>query len=220
MITFDNVTKSYGNVTALRNLSFTVRKGDLTFVTGPSGSGKSTLLSMIYRAERPDSGSVSVAGWNTAFLKESSIPYLRRKIGVIFQDFKLLEKRTVFDNIAIALRIRGVSSWRLKERVYEALKLVNLREKIQSYPEALSGGEQQRITIARAIVGEPSILLADEPTGNLDPDTAAGIMELLGKINSKGTTTLIATHNKSLFMNTGARVIRLAGGNLILDGRV
>ncbi|RMG75065.1 MAG: ATP-binding cassette domain-containing protein, partial [Nitrospirae bacterium] len=143
----------------------------------------------------------------------------RRNIGVVFQDFKLLENKTVYDNIAIALRIRGVGEREIRERVHEALKLVNLRHKADNLPSALSGGEQQRVTIARAIVGEPTVLLADEPTGNLDVDNAAGIMKIFSEINAKGTTILFATHNRDLYRNTGKRVLKLDSGNLVYDDR-
>ena len=217
MIRFNNVTKVYDNITALRNTSFHIEKGEFIFVTGPSGAGKSTLLKLIYLAEKPDEGSINIVRWDTDSLKASSIPYLRRNIGIVFQDFKLLENRTIYDNIAIALRIRGYSEGEIKERVHEALRLVNLRHKVSDFPVSLSGGEQQRITIARAIVGEPTVLLADEPTGNLDPDNAAGIMNIFKKINAKGTTILIATHNRELFRNTGLRVLRLDNGNLVSE---
>ncbi len=217
MIRFNNVTKIYDNITALRNVSFQINKGEFTFVTGPSGAGKSTLLRLIYLAEKPDEGSIGIARWDTETLKEASIPYLRRNIGIVFQDFKLLGNRTVYDNIAIALRIRGYNEKEIKERVHDALKMVNLRHKVGNFPVALSGGEQQRVTIARAIVGEPTVLLADEPTGNLDPDNAAGIMNILREINAKGTTIVVATHNRELFRNTGLRVFRLDNGNLVAE---
>jgi cell division transport system ATP-binding protein len=215
MITFLDVTKDYDNLTALRNITFSVEKGEMAFVTGPSGSGKSTLLKLIYLAERADSGSISVAGFEIDQLRESSIPVLRRHIGVVFQDFRLLPNRDVFDNVAIALRIRGVGEKEARGRVFAALKTVNLRHKSDTFPRRLSGGEQQRVVIARAIVSEPTVLLADEPTGNLDPDTAYGVMRTFKDINAKGTTVLIATHNRELFRHTGRKVIRLDTGNLI-----
>lgn len=220
MISFHNVTKIYDNITALRSISFTIEKGEFTFVTGPSGAGKSTLLRLIYLSEKPDKGNISIAGWDTDTLRPSSIPYLRRNIGVVFQDFKLLLNRNVYDNIAIALRIRGIGERDIKGRVHDALKLVNLRHKAEGYPSILSGGEQQRVTIARAIVGEPTVLLADEPTGNLDADNAAGIMKIFREINAKGTTILFATHNRELFRHAGRRVLRLDEGNLVLDEKV
>ncbi len=217
MITFSEVTKVYDNITALRKITFSIGKGEFCFITGPSGAGKSTLLRLIYLAEKPDEGRINIAGWDSDRLKMSSVPYLRRNIGIVFQDFKLLLNRNIYDNIAIALRIRGIPEREIRDRVHEALKLVNLRHKMDSYPEMLSGGEQQRVTIARAIVGEPTVLLADEPTGNLDVDNTAGIMRIFREINAKGTTILFATHNKELFRHTGLRVLTLDGGNLVSD---
>lgn len=215
MIHFSNVSKIYENQTALRNITFSVEKGEMAFITGPSGAGKSTLLKIIYLSEKPDEGSVTIAEWELSKLKESSIPFLRRNIGVVFQDFRLLDNRNVFDNVAMALRIRGMTEYEVKERVMEVLKTVNLRHKTDSFPKALSGGEQQRVVIARAIVGEPTVLLADEPTGNLDADTAAGITRMFKEINAKGTTVLVATHNKELFRNTGRRVIKIDNGTIV-----
>jgi cell division transport system ATP-binding protein len=215
VIHFQNVTKDFDNQTALRDISFSVDKGEMIFLTGPSGSGKSTLLKLIYLAEKADNGEIKIADWELSRLKESSIPFVRRNIGIIFQDFRLLENRTVFENIALALRIRGVGEKETKVRVHDALKTVNLRHKSDGYPKALSGGEQQRVVIARAIVSEPTILLADEPTGNLDPDTALGVARIFKDIHAKGTTMIIATHNRELFRNTGKRVLKLDSGSLI-----
>jgi cell division transport system ATP-binding protein len=219
MITFSDVTKEYENQTALRNITFTIDKGEMVFITGPSGSGKTTLLKLVYLAERADSGSITVAGFEIEQLKESSIPVLRRHIGVVFQDFRLLANKDVFENVALALRIRGVGEKEAKGRVFEALKTVNLRHKSDAFPKRLSGGEQQRVVIARAIVSEPTVLLADEPTGNLDPDTAEGVMRTFKDINAKGTTVLIATHNRELYRHTGRKVIRLDTGNFIGEER-
>lgn len=215
MIEFANVTKEYDNQTALKDISFSVGKGEMVFITGPSGSGKTTLLKLIYLADKPDTGNISVAGWDTDQIKESSIPFLRRNIGIVFQDFRLLANKNAFENVAIALRIRGVGEKEVKTRVYESLKTVNLRHKSDSFPKSLSGGEQQRVVIARAIVSEPTVLLADEPSGNLDPETAEGIMRTFKDINAKGTTVLIATHNRELYRNSGRRVIKLNSGILI-----
>jgi cell division transport system ATP-binding protein len=215
MIRFQNVSKHYDNQTALRDITFSIEKGEMVFITGPSGSGKTTLLRLIYLAEKPDEGAISVAEWETDKMKEPNVPLIRRDMGFIFQDFRLLNNRNVFDNVALVLRIRGADEKELKTRVFEALKLVNLRHKTDSYPLALSGGEQQRVVIARAIVSEPTIILADEPTGNVDPDTSAGIIRTFKEINIKGTTILIATHNRELFRNTGRRVLRLDTGNLV-----
>lgn len=214
MIHFTNVSKFYETHTALRNISFSIEKGEMAFITGASGAGKSTLLKIIYLSEKPDDGNVTIADWEVNKLKESSIPFLRRNIGVVFQDFRLLDNRNTFDNVAMTLRIRGVPESEVKERVMDVLKVVNLRHKADSFPKTLSGGEQQRVVIARAIVGEPTILLADEPTGNLDPDTSAGIARIFKDINAKGTTVLVATHNKELYRNTGRRIIRIDNGNL------
>ncbi|MEK7736045.1 MAG: cell division ATP-binding protein FtsE [Nitrospirota bacterium] len=215
MIHFSNVTKFYEKQAALKNITFSIEKGEMVFMTGPSGAGKSTLLKIIYLSEKPDEGSVTIAEWDLSKLKESSIPFLRRNIGVVFQDFRLLDNRDVFDNVAIALRIRGMLDSEIQDWVMEILKMVNLRHKADSFPRALSGGEQQRVVIARAIVGEPTILLADEPTGNVDPDTAAGITRLFKDINARGTTVVIATHNRELYRNTGRRVFRIDGGNMV-----
>lgn len=215
MIHFEDVSKHYDNHTALRKISFSIEKGEMVFITGPSGSGKSTLLKLIYMAERPDEGSIMVSEWQVDKLKESSVPMVRRHIGVVFQDFRLLNNRNVFDNVALALRIRDVDEKEMKARVFDSLKIVNLRHKSDSYPHALSGGEQQRVSIARAIVSEPMIILADEPTGNVDPDISAGIIRTFKDINAKGATILIATHNKELFRNTGKRVLKLDFGNFV-----
>jgi cell division transport system ATP-binding protein len=215
MIHFSNVTKFYERQAAIKNVTFSIEKGEMVFMTGPSGAGKSTLLKIIYLSEKPDEGSVTIAEWDLSKLKESSIPFLRRNIGVVFQDFRLLDNRNVFDNVAIALRIRGMLDSEIQDWVMEILKMVNLRHKADSFPQALSGGEQQRVVIARAIVGEPTILLADEPTGNLDPDTAAGITRLFKEINARGTTVVIATHNRELYRNTGRRVFRIDNGNIV-----
>ncbi|MFH0933546.1 MAG: cell division ATP-binding protein FtsE [Nitrospirota bacterium] len=215
MIRFEKVSKHYDNQTALRDITFSIEKGEMVFITGPSGSGKTTLLKLIHLAEKPDEGSISIAEWETGKLKESDIPRVRRDMGYVFQDFRLLNNRNVFDNVALALRIRGMDDKELKTRVFESLKLVNLRHKSDSYPLALSGGEQQRVVIARAIVSEPAIILADEPTGNVDPDTSAGIIRTFKEINVKGTTILIATHNRELFRDTGRRVLRLDTGNFV-----
>jgi cell division transport system ATP-binding protein len=219
MIQFQKVSKHYGNQTALRDITFSVEKGDMAFITGPSGSGKTTLLKLIYLAEKPDEGTISIGEQETGRIKESDIPIVRRNMGFVFQDFRLLNNRNVFDNVALALRIRGVDEKEVKTRVFESLKSVNLRHKTDSHPAALSGGEQQRVVIARAIVSEPAIILADEPTGNVDPDTAAGIVKTFKDINIKGTTILIATHNRELFRNTGRKVLRLDNGNLVGEER-
>lgn len=215
MIRFEEVSKHYDTHTALRKISFSVEKGEMVFITGPSGSGKSTLLKLIYMAERPDEGNIRVSDLDTSTIRESQIPLLRRNIGVVFQDFRLLGNRDVFENVALSLRIRGIEEKELKARVFDALKCVNLRHKTENYPDTLSGGEQQRIAIARAIVSDPIIILADEPTGNVDPDASAGIIRTLKDINARGSTILIATHNRELFRNTGRRVLKLDFGNYV-----
>ncbi len=217
MIEFREVSKFYDTVTALRNINLTIEKGEMVFLTGPSGAGKTTFLKLIYAAEFPDNGKVVVSQWESDRLSGSSIPKLRRNIGVVFQDFRLLSNRNVFDNVALALRVRKVPEKEIKPTVLDALKMVNLRHKTDGYPSELSGGEQQRVVIARAIVGDPVILLADEPTGNLDPDTAAGIIRIFKEINARGVTMLVATHNPLLFKDTGKRVLRLDNASLVRE---
>lgn len=213
MIHFQDVSKHYENLTALRNITFSIEKGEMAFITGPSGSGKSTLLKLIYMAERADEGDIKVMEWELNNLRESQVPLLRRNIGVVFQDFRLLNNRNVYENIALSLRIRNMDERDLKPRVFDSLKLVHLRHKADSFPTALSGGEQQRVAIARAIVSEPAVILADEPTGNVDPDTSAGIIKMFKEVNARGTTILIATHNTELFRHTGKRLLKLDFGN-------
>lgn len=215
MINFSGVTKDYDNITAVKDLTFFVDKGEMVFITGPSGSGKTTVLKLIYYAEQPDKGTISVAGWDTEKIKESDIPFLRRNVGVVFQDFRLLDNRNVFENVAVALRIRGVNEKEIRARVFETLKSVNLRHKADAYPLRLSGGEQQRVVISRAIVANPAVVLADEPTGNLDPVTAGSVMKTFKDIHAKGTTIVIATHNRELYKNSGKRVLRLDTGVLV-----
>jgi cell division transport system ATP-binding protein len=214
MISFQNVSKYYESVAVLKSVTFDISKGEMAFVTGPTGAGKSTLLRLIYFGEKPDEGSIKVSGLDLASLKSSSVPLLRRTIGVVFQDFKLLNTMTVFDNVALALRIRGMAEKEIRAVVTDALKSVHLRHKSDSLPVALSGGEQQRVVIARAIVAEPPVVLADEPTGNLDPDTAGHIIRLFLDMNLRGTTVLIATHNRELYRHTGKRVLKLDQGAL------
>lgn len=217
MIQFFDVSKYYDNEIALKDVTFSVEKGDLAYVTGPSGAGKTTLLRLIYRSERPDEGRILVADWDVGKLKQNTIPYLRRYVGVVFQDFKLLFNRTVFDNIALTLRIHGLHPKEIKEDVTEVLKDIGLNHKAHDFPQHLSGGEQQRVVIARAMVSKPTVLLADEPTGNLDPDTSTIIMKLFREINVRGTTVLIATHHSELFSKTGRRVIHLKNGEVIKE---
>lgn len=213
MVIFKNVVKYYENLKVLRDISFQINKGEMVFVTGPTGSGKTTLLKLIYLAEKPDEGEITVGNFKVTSLKKSEIPYLRRNIGIIFQDFKLLQNMSVFDNVALSLRLRKEKD--IKNQVYEALKKVHLRHKADSYPKILSGGEQQRVVIARAIVARPELILADEPTANLDPNTATAIMQLINEINLQGTTVIIATHYRELFRTSWKRIIKIDEGNLI-----
>ncbi|MEW6602941.1 MAG: cell division ATP-binding protein FtsE [Nitrospirota bacterium] len=206
MIEFLNVTKFYEDDVVFKDVTFTVDKGELAFITGPSGAGKSTLLKLIYCDERPDKGQITVAGLDVGKLKQRTIPFLRRTVGVVFQDFRLLPNRTVFDNVALALRIHYMNAATIREDVSAVLKEVKLSHKANTYPQHLSGGEQQRVVIARAMVSKPRVLLADEPTGNLDVDNTQIIMGLFREINARGTTVLIATHNHDLFHGTGRRV--------------
>ncbi len=209
MIHFTSVSKFYDTDIVLKDISLTINKGELAFVTGPSGVGKTTLLKLIYCAERPDEGEIVVAGWDLKKIKQSAIPFLRRNVGIVFQDFRLLANKTVSENVALALRIHDMHPHEIKEHVSEVLKEVKLKHKESTYPYHLSGGEQQRVVIARAMVSKPAVLLADEPTGNLDTETSETIMNLFKEINARGTTVLIATHNDALFHGTGRRVIYL-----------
>lgn len=206
MIEFSNVTKFYEDDVVLKDVTLTIDKGELSFITGPSGAGKSTLLKLIYCDERPDKGQIIVAGWDIGKLKQKTIPFLRRNVGIVFQDFRLLFNKTVFDNVALALRIHYMNASTIREDVNAVLKEVKLGHKANTYPQHLSGGEQQRVVIARAMVSKPTVLLADEPTGNLDVDNTQIIMGLFREINARGTTVLIATHNHDLFHGTGRRV--------------
>lgn len=209
MILFSDVTKSYDSKVILNQISIIIKKGEMLFVTGHSGAGKTTFLKLIYCSERPDAGHITVADWDVGKLTQSSIPALRRKIGIVFQDFKLLFNRTVFDNVALALSIHGTHPEKIRHYVNETLKEVSLLDKANEYPEYLSGGEQQRVVVARAMVSRPPVLLADEPSGNLDSDNAKLIMELFNKINNRGTTVVIATHDENLYRGSGHRVVYL-----------
>ena len=206
------------NVAALEDINVRVGKGEFVFLTGPSGAGKSTFLKLIYAAEMPTRGQALVAGRNIENLSKSSIPYLRRNIGVIFQDFKLLPTRTIFDNVAITLEVLGLDRKKLQARVMRMLGQVGMQNRIYAYPRELSGGEQQRVAIARALVGEPTVLLADEPTGNLDQGMTDEILELLREFNLRGTTVVVATHDPALLGRFNARVLRLDRGRLVAGG--
>jgi cell division transport system ATP-binding protein len=221
LVRFERVSKRYpGSVDALANITFSVAAGDFAFVVGPSGSGKSTLLRLLLRDEQPTGGRVYVANANLARLQRGGVPGFRRRIGVVFQDFKLLPALTVQENVAFALRVHGIHRRRtITERVGAVLALVGLADKAGRLPDTLSGGEQQRVSIARALVTGPELLLADEPTGNLDPTTALGIMELFVRINEYGMTVLVATHNREVVDLYQQRVLQLAGGRLVRDER-
>ncbi|RMG19867.1 MAG: cell division ATP-binding protein FtsE [Deltaproteobacteria bacterium] len=218
MIRLYSVTKEFpGSAPALRDVTLHVPKGQFVFLTGPSGAGKTTLLRTIFAAERPTAGSVIVGGRNTARLTRKSIAYLRREIGVVFQDFKLIETRTVGENVAFALEVVGTPRKEIERRVYFLLKSVGLENKIHADPRTLSGGEQQRVAVCRALANHPSILLADEPTGNLDQERSIEIMELLSDANAKGTTVVVATHDLDLVERFRRRVIRLDRGRVVED---
>lgn len=209
MILLSDVSKAYNKEVILKNISLTVGKGEFTYVTGPSGSGKTTLLKLIYCSERPDSGQIVVGEWTVTKLKQKSIPYLRREVGIVFQDFKLLVNQTVFENVALAMRIHGRPSREIREYVNAVLREVKLSHKSNMFPLQLSGGEQQRVVIARAMVSKPAVVLADEPTGNLDPENTETVMKLFREINSRGTTVLIATHDEKLYQGSGQRVFHI-----------
>jgi cell division transport system ATP-binding protein len=217
MIQFTGVTKFYDEDVVIKDISLLIEKGEMAFITGPSGAGKTTLLKLIYAAEKPDKGQIVVAGWDINKLKQSTIPYLRRNVGIVFQDFRLLNNKTVFDNIALALRIHDMHPKEIKKDVDAVLREVQLSHKSQIYPQHLSGGEQQRVVIARAMVSKPTVLLADEPTGNLDDETSDTIMGLFREINAMGTTVLLATHNSTLFQDSGRRVIYLKDRHLVKE---
>ncbi len=218
MIEMQDVYKTYPNgVVALNGINVRIKQGEFVYVVGPSGAGKSTFIKMMYREEKPTSGKIIVNGVNLAKIKDSKVPLLRRNIGVVFQDFKLLPKLNVYENVAFALEVIEESPKAIRKKVMEVLDLVGLKHKVRSYPNELSGGEQQRVSIARSIVNSPKIVIADEPTGNLDPETSCGIMELFEKINDRGTTIVMATHNKEIVNATRRRVIAIENGKIVRD---
>jgi cell division transport system ATP-binding protein len=218
MIRFENVSKVYkGDVVALDDVSLEIGKGEFVFLVGPSGSGKSTFLRLLLRDEVATSGRIVVAGRDIASLSNWKVPQLRRNIGTIFQDFKLLPSKTVYENVAFAAEVIGRPRAAIRSQVPQILELVGLNEKADRFPNELSGGEQQRVSIARAFVNRPLILLADEPTGNLDPETTDGIMRLLDRINRTGTTVVMATHDQQMVDRMRRRVIELAHGHLARD---
>lgn len=218
MIVFQNVTKIYPNgVEALKNINFRIEKGEFVFVVGSSGAGKSTLVKLIFKELPPTRGQINVMGKNLSRLKKREVPYYRRNIGMVFQDFRLLNDRSIYDNIAFALRVIETPERYIKKKVLESLDLVGLKHKTNSKPSELSGGEQQRISLARAIVNRPSLIIADEPTGNLDPDTSMDIVNLLRVINLRGTTIIMATHAKEIVDRLRKRVIEIEKGSITRD---
>lgn len=218
MLRFENVTKIYkGNVAALRDMSVDVQKGEFLFLVGPSGSGKSTFLKLLLREEAPTDGRIVVAGRDISRLSHWKIPQLRRNIGTVFQDFKLLPARTVYENVAFAMEVIGRPRHVIRTQVPQVLDLVGLAKKAGRFSNELSGGEQQRVSIARAFVNRPLILLADEPTGNLDPATTVGIMRILDRINRTGTTVVMATHDQRIVDAMRRRVVELERGSLVRD---
>jgi cell division transport system ATP-binding protein len=221
MILFDQVSKVYRGASrpALSNVSLDVQPGEFVFLVGSSGSGKSTLLRLVLKEERPNSGSVHVLGQDLRRIPARKVPIFRRNLGVVFQDFRLLPQKTVFDNVAFTLQVIGKSQGFIHEAVPDVLQTVGLAQKAQSYPHELSGGEQQRVAIARAAVNKPDILLADEPTGNLDPATSAGIMNVLSRINASGTTVLMATHDAGIVNQMQRRVVEISKGRIVRDER-
>lgn len=217
MIAFKNVTKKFGTITALNEVSFSIERGEFTFITGPSGSGKTTIIRLILRDLRPTSGEVIFSGHNLAGIEKSQIPFFRRQIGCVFQDFKLLSDRTIGENIALTLAISGEEPEKQMAKARQALSYVGLAGRFNSFPSQLAGGELQRAVIARGIVHDPKLLLADEPTGNLDQDTAWEIVELMAKINKDGTTVLMATHNSEIVDKMKKHVIELKNGKVVRD---
>lgn len=220
MIKFENVVKTYNeNTIALNNINMTIEKGEFVFLVGLSGSGKSSLIKVILREIKPNSGEIKIGDYKLGTLKEREVPYFRRRLGVIFQDFRLLENKTVYQNVEYAMKVVEAEDDEIAKKVPEILKTVGLDKKANCYPNELSGGEQQRVAIARAIINDPEILLADEPTGNLDPITAKDIMDLLVNINNNGTTVIMATHDTNIVNNLKKRVISMNSGKIISDNK-
>ncbi len=218
LIKITDVQKTYKTGTvALYDIDLTIAKGEFVFIIGASGSGKSTLIKMLYREEKPDKGSIMIGGINVAKLKNRKVYILRRKLGVVFQDFKLLPKLTVYENVAFAMEVFNYDKRTIHKRVMEVLELVGLKNKVRMYPDQLYGGEQQGVVIARAIVNNPKLLICDEPTGNLDPDTGMEIMKVLDDINKMGTTIIMSTHNRDIVNAMKKRVVVLHEGKLVKD---
>ena len=219
MIIFDHVTKSYGSNMGIEDVSVRIDKGDFVFLVGPSGAGKSTFIKLILKEIEADKGSIRVNGTELRNLSNREIPKLRRSIGIVFQDFRLLPKKTVRENVAFAMEILHISSRTVRRNVPQVLNLMGISSKMEKYPHELSAGEQQRVAIARAVINNPTVLIADEPTGNLDPDTAWEIMQLLDQINRRGTTIVMVTHAKDIVDRMGKRVIAIAKGKIVRDDR-
>lgn len=221
MIEFKGVTKKYDHgVTALDNISLKIEKGEFVFLVGPSGSGKSTFLKLVIKEEDPTEGIININSRDLGKLKDKDVPYLRRKIGFVFQDFRLLYDKTVAENITFALRVIEASDREIRTQLTSVLKQVGLEGKEDSYPNQLSGGEQQRVALARALATRPPIIIADEPTGNLDAETAKGIMDTLYEINAKGTTIVVVTHDQNIIRSSNKRVIALEKGKIVTDTKV
>ena len=217
MITFENVTKTYNGNIGLENANVHIDKGDFVFLVGPSGAGKSTFIKLILKEINADSGSIKVGDKEITTLSNREIPELRRRIGIVFQDFRLLPKKTVYENVAFAMEVLHKSKRQIRKRVPQVLSLVGISDKADKYPDELSAGEQQRVAIARSIINNPTVLIADEPTGNLDPDTAAEIMDLLNQINITGTTIVMVTHAKDIVDRMKKRVIAIENGHIVRD---
>lgn len=221
MIKLTNVFKKYDNGTmALKDVSLKIDKGEFVFIVGSSGAGKSTLMRLILREETPTSGKVEVNGYNVGALKRRQIPYFRRSLGVVFQDFRLIPNMSVYENVAFALRVTNVSTRDIRRRVPYILSLVGLQGKARSMPDQISGGEQQRVALARALVNNPALIIADEPTGNIDPEMSYEIVDLLNEINKCGTTVLMVTHEHDLVSQFNHRVIQIEHGQIVGDGRI
>ena len=219
MIELFHVTKEYpGDGPALQDVTLTIEKGEFVFLTGPSGAGKSTLLKLIFCDEPATSGQLLLFGKNVAKIRPSAVPYVRRNIGVVFQDFKLLPQRTVAENVALPLEVRGIADREIRKRVKALLRSVGLEHRAEKFPPSLSGGEQQRVAVVRALAADPALLLADEPTGNLDPERTLEVMDLLYGANARGTTVVVATHDRSLLERYKKRVVALERGRLVSDG--
>ncbi len=218
MIQFFHVGKQFpGGQVALEDVTFEIDRGEMVFLTGPSGAGKTSLLKLIFREDVPTSGSILVNGRNVSSLPRRTVPYLRRSIGVVFQDFRLIARKTVFENVSYLPRILGMDRDQQRKLAYDTLRRVGLAHRLNAFPPELSGGEKQRVALARALINEPEILLADEPTGNLDPDLSQEILRLLVEVNLRGTTVLLATHDRDTIQRLGRRVLTLAQGHLVGD---